>query len=75
MIHIATAADGNVVGQQLQRDYLNERAEQLDGRRDVDDVLDQAANGCVAFGGNGYYAAGAGGDLLDVGDRLLVTEL
>jgi hypothetical protein len=49
--------------------------EQLDGRRDVDDVLHQAADGGVALGGYGDHAAAARGDFLNVGERLLVAQL
>ncbi len=45
------------------------------GGRDVDDVLDQAADGGVAFSGDGDDAAGAGGDFLNVGEGFLVAQL
>ena len=57
LVYVAAAADSDVVGQQLQRDDLDERREQFDGRRNVDDVLDQAADGRVALGGDGDDAA------------------
>src|SRR5580698_10729114 len=65
LVYVAAAPDGDVVGEQLQRHDLDERGEQLHGGRDVDDVLDEAADGCVAFGGYGDDAAGAGGYFLD----------
>ncbi len=74
LVHVAAAADGDVIREQLQRDDLNKRAEQLDGRRNVDHVLHQAADGRVAFSGYGDDAAGAGGDLLDVGEGLFVAQ-
>ena len=44
-------------------------------RRDVDDVLDQAADGGVALSGDGDDAAGARGDFLDIRERLFVAQL
>ena len=49
--------------------------EQFECGRDVDDVLDEAADGRVAFGGDGDDAAGARGDFLNVGEGLLVAQL
>lgn len=39
LVHVAATTNGNVVSKQLQRDDLNEWREQLECRRDVDDVL------------------------------------
>ena len=74
LVYVAAAADGDVVGQQLQRNNLDERAQQLHRRRDVDHVLHHVAYRGVALGGNGDHAARACGDLLNVGDGLLVAQ-
>jgi len=44
------------------------------GLGDGDDVFDELADVVVAFDGDGDDAAGAGGDLLDVGEGLFVFE-
>ena len=43
LVNVAAAADGDVVGQQLQRNDLDQRREQFERGRNVDDVLDQAS--------------------------------
>ncbi len=74
LVDVATAADGYVIGQQLQGDNFDERREKLEGRRDVDDVLNEAADDGVAFGGYGDDAAATRGDFLNVGQSLLVAQ-
>ena len=49
--------------------------EQFECGRDEDDVLDEAGECGVAFGGDGDDAAGTRGDFLNVGERFLVAQL
>ena len=42
LVYVATAADGYVIGKQLQGDDFDERAEDFDGGGDGNDVLDEA---------------------------------
>jgi len=63
-----------VVGEELQGDDLEDGEEQLRGGGDVDGVLDQLGDVAVALDGDGDDAAGAGGDLLNVAEGLLVLE-
>src|ERR1017187_6324860 len=74
LVYVAAAADGDVVGEELEGDDFEDGEEQLGGGGDVDDVFDELGNGLVAFDGDGDDAAGAGGDFLDVGEGLLVLE-
>ncbi len=66
LVDVAAAADGDVVGEELERDDFEDGEEEFGGLGDVDDVFDQVFDLFVAFDGDGDDAAGAGGDLLDV---------
>ena len=61
-----------MVGEELEGDDLQDWQEQLRGGRDVDGVLDLGGDLAVALDGDGDDAAGAGGDLLNVAEGLLV---
>ena len=51
LVDVAAAADGDVVGQQLQRHDLQQRQKQLDRGRDGDDVVgDHAGDKVIVFG-------------------------
>ena len=63
-----------MVGEELQGDDLEDWQEQLRGGGDVDGVLDLGGDLAVALDGDGDDAAGAGGDLLNVAEGLLVLE-
>ena len=63
-----------MVGEELEGDDFEDGEEQLGGGGDVDDVFDELGDGLVAFDGDGDDAAGAGGDLLNVAEGLLVLE-
>ena len=63
-----------MVGEELQGDDLEDGEEQLRGLRDLDGVLDETLDLLVALDGDGDDAAGAGGDLLNVAEGLLVLE-
>ena len=63
-----------MVGEELQGDDLQDGEEQLRGGGDVDGVFYQLSDGLVALDGDGDDAAGAGGDLLNVAEGLLVLE-
>ena len=75
MVDVAAAADGDVVGEELEGDDFEDGEEELGGLGDVDDVCSTSwAMSVVAFDGDGDDAAGAGGDLLDVREGLFVLE-
>ena len=52
LVYVAAAADGDVVGEELEGDYFEDGEEQLGGGRDVDDVLDEVLDFFVALGGD-----------------------
>ena len=74
MVYVAAAADGDVVGEELEGDDFEDGEEQLRSGGDVDGVLDEVFDLLVALDGDGDDAAGAGGDLLNVAESLLVLE-
>ena len=74
MVNVAAAADGDVVGEELEGDDFEEGEEELGGGGDFDDMLDELVDVLVAFGGDGDDAAAAGGDLLNVREGLFVLE-
>ena len=74
MVDVAAAADGDVVGEELEGDDFEDGEEELGGGGDFEDVLDELMDVLVAFGGDGDDAAAAGGDLLNVGERLFALE-
>ena len=63
-----------MVGEELEGDDLEDGEEQLRGGGDVDGVFDELADLPVALDGDGDDAAGAGGNLLNVAEGLLVLE-
>ena len=63
-----------MVGEELQGDDFEDGEEQLRGGGDVDGVFDELADLAVALDGDGDDAAGAGGDLLNVAEGLLVLQ-
>ena len=63
-----------MVGEELEGDDLQDGQEQLRGGGDVDGVFDELSDLAVALDGDGDDAAGAGGDLLNVAEGLLVLE-
>jgi len=69
LIYVAAAADSDVIGEQLQRHDFKQRQQQLGRFRDEDDMLDQLGDVLLAFDCDGDYAAGAGGNFLDIGQR------
>ena len=74
LVDVAAAADGDVVGEELEGDDFEDGEEELGGGGDFEDVLDELVDVLVAFGGDGDDAAAAGGDLLNVGEGLFVLE-
>ena len=74
LVDVAAAADGDVVGEKLQGDDLQDGEEQLRGGGDVDGVFDELGDLAVALDGDGDDAARARGDLLNVAEGLLVLE-
>jgi hypothetical protein len=66
LVYVAAAADGYVVGEELEGDYFQEWQQQLGGLGDLDGVLDEVLDLFVALDGDGDDAARAGGDLLNV---------
>ena len=63
-----------MVGEELEGDDFEDREQELVGRGDVDDVLDELGDVVVALDGDRDDAAGAGRDLLNVGEGLFVLE-
>src|SRR6185437_8636873 len=74
LVYVAAAADGDVVREELQGHDFEDGEEQLGRGGDVDDVFDEVLDLAVALGGDGDDAAGAGGDLLNVGEGFFVLE-
>ena len=74
LVYVAAAADGDVVGEELEGDYFQDRQQEFGGLGDVDDVLDELLDLFVAFDGDGDDAAGAGGDLLYIAEGFFVLE-
>jgi hypothetical protein len=74
LVYVAAAADGDVVGEELEGDDFEEGQEEFGGGGDVDGVFDHLRDLLVALNGDGDDAAGARGDLLDVGEGLLILE-
>ena len=75
LVYIASAADCDVIGQQLQRDNFNERHQQFWGGGNCDDVLDEAANCRVPFGCDGDDSAAARRYFLDIRESFLIAQL
>ena len=73
MVHVAAAADGYVVGEELQRDDFQDGREDLRGCGDFDDVIGDVAGLAVAFRDDGYHDSVARFHFLDVGYRLFVA--
>ena len=73
LVYVAAAADGDVVRQQLQGDDF-EDGRSSSGLGDVDGVFDELGDLAVALDGDGDDAAGAGGDLLNIGQRFFVLQ-
>jgi hypothetical protein len=51
LVYVAAAADGDVVGEELEGDYFEDGEEEFVGRGDVDHVLDKRGDVLVAFDG------------------------
>ncbi len=63
-----------VVGEELEGDYFEDGQEELGGAGNLDDVVYQLGDMGIALDCQRDDAAGAGGDLLDVREGLLVLE-
>ena len=74
LVDVAAAADGDVVREELQGDDLEDGQEQFGRGGDVEGVFDQLLDVAISLGGDGDDAAGAGGNLLNVAEGLLVLE-
>src|SRR2546429_752778 len=72
LVHIAPSGNRCVIGKQLQRNTGKQRAEDLQGRGNVEDIVGVLLDGLVPFGGNDDDVRVAGANLLDVADNLLV---
>jgi hypothetical protein len=66
LVYVAAAADGYVVGEELEGDDFEDGQEEFGGLGDLDGVLDELLDLFVAVDGDGDDAARAGGDLLNV---------
>src|SRR5580700_2444144 len=74
LIDVATAPYGDVIRQQLQRDYIEDRQQQLRRTRDKENVIHKLSDVVVAARGNGNHFAGPRRHLLDVRQRFLVAQ-
>jgi len=76
LVYVAAAADGDVVGEELQGDDFEDGEEQLRGGWNVDGVLDLGGDLTVALDGDGDDTAGTRGALLNVaeGGRLNLED-
>ena len=72
LVHIAASRDRCVVGEELERDAGEERAEDFGRRGDVEDVVGVLLNVGIALGGDGEDTRVAGAYLLNVAYDLLV---
>src|SRR5438445_3012937 len=66
LIDVAAAADGDVVGEKLERDDFEERDEKLRRGRKLDDVIGGGTSEVVAGGDNGDNDTVPGADFLHV---------
>src|SRR5690348_1158025 len=73
LVHIASAADGNVVGQELKRDDGENRSKNLRRGRNFNDVGGSLAGEAVTFGHDRDDDAVAGLHFRDVRDSFLVA--
>src|SRR6267154_1754166 len=74
LVYVASAADRDVVGQQLQRNYFEKRRKQLWSWRNLDNVIGCFAGQVVAGGDHRNYDAVACAHFLNVGDTLLIAR-
>src|SRR5512146_643102 len=72
LVHIAAAAHGDVVGEQLQRQDREHRREQIEGFGDREHVLGQTRQARIAVGDDRDHAAPARLHLFHVREHLLV---
>src|SRR6267378_3794959 len=72
LIHVATAANGNVVGKQLEGNRLEDRQKEVVGWRNFDVVIRGFDGFFVKRSHQGNDNAVAGLHLLDVAERLFV---
>ncbi len=75
LVDIAAAANGDVVGEQLQRNHFEQRQQQFARDGDGDDVVGHFGDLFIAFAGNRDDDAAAGFDFLDIGERFFVMDL
>src|ERR1035441_9055116 len=71
LIHVAAAAHGDVIRQQLQRYDLQNRRQQVGRRRNLDDVVAEAARLRVALGYQRHHDSLTRLPFLDIRERLL----
>src|SRR5208282_6786650 len=74
LIHVAAAADGDVIGEQLQGDDLQQDCEQFRRGGQLDDVIGGFASQAIALSDDGDDDAVARLDLFDIGDALFVQS-
>src|SRR5204863_579557 len=72
LVDVAAAEDGNVVGQELQRDDRDDRLEKILDVGDLDDVVGQRGHARVAFADDGDDRPTAGFDFFQVRHDLFV---
>jgi len=74
-VHVAAAQDGDVVGEQLQRNHCQQRKERFNGLRQVNDVVGFFGDLLVAFCGDGNDWTFAGFDDLQVAQSFFVKGI
>src|SRR3972149_4066364 len=74
LVDVGTAGHRRVVGEQLQRDHGEDRAERLDRLGHPQDVVGVGPHRLVALGGHGDDPRVAGAPLHDVADQLLLER-
>src|ERR1700739_2802721 len=72
LIHVATAAHRDVVGQQLERHDFEEHGEQFRSRRQFDQVVGSFARKMIALSHDGNHNAVASFYLLNIGHALFI---
>ena len=75
LVNVAAAQHRTMIRKKLQGHDGEDRHQKFVVLGNLDDVIHQGAELCIADGGNGDNAAFAGANLLDVGDDLLVGAI
>jgi len=74
LVYVAASSYRDVVGEKLERNDFQEGEQEFGGFGDANYVLDQAGDVFLAFDCDSDDAAAAGGDFLDIRQRLFVAQ-